>query len=273
MKSRSDGPWGHPAQCRPIRRPLILDFTDSCSGFASAVGGEVLDCKGMEGTSCYCDTQAQERLRAMLAPFQGGFHWIDSGDYHYVSKIFTDFIREDFALLLLDNHPDMQPPAFGQVLSCGGWLADALAGNGHLRKALAIGIDPSLRCEAEGFGEMVETLTSEELDGAGEAVRRLLGEGLPLYVSIDKDVLSPDYARTDWSQGRMTLDGLTALLRIVAESGRLATGHTGPDAARLLGCDLCGCLPVSKGGGGVDGRLNLQADLRIYEAVNGVFAH
>ena len=31
-----------------------------------------------------------------------------------------------FRLILFDNHTDMQPPAFGGLLSCGGWAAEAL---------------------------------------------------------------------------------------------------------------------------------------------------
>ena len=34
----------------------------------------------------------------------------------------------------------------------------------------------------------------------------------PLYISVDKDVLGPDYARTNWDQGRAGLWEVLACL-------------------------------------------------------------
>ena len=71
-------------------------------------------------------------------------------------------------------------------------------------------------------------------------------EGLPIFLSIDIDVLSLAYARTDWDQGSMTLDELlSAVGRIVAEH-------------RVLGIDICGGITAAKGATAEDFLVNAR---------------
>ena len=79
---------------------------------------------------------------------------------------------------------------------------------------------------------------------------------VPVYLSVDLDVLSPAFARTDWDQGSMQLDALLAALRKLV-------------AARpVLGVDLCGGLTPEKGASPADEALNARTG----EAVWQVFA-
>ena len=71
------------------------------------------------------DAQAQILERMEKYPVSG-IYFIDSGNYHYMSRIGTGRLKEPFNLLVFDNHTDMQLPAFGGLLSCGGWIASAL---------------------------------------------------------------------------------------------------------------------------------------------------
>ena len=79
----------------------------------------------IEGTTCYCDPDAEAEIGRRLVPEPGErMRWIDSGDYHYVTKILAAREQAPFTLVLVDNHPDDQAPAFGGVLSCGSWVRD-----------------------------------------------------------------------------------------------------------------------------------------------------
>ena len=177
-------------------------------------GSAAVDLTGIEGTSCYCSPEAENELGNRLSTLpDGGLFWIDAGDYHYISKLRIERITEPFALVLFDNHPDDQEGAFGSgLLSCGGWVQAA-------RKSLPL-------------------MRKDYLNTAD------IPSGLPVFLSIDLDILSPAFARTDWDQGSMTLDELlTAVRRIKAEH-------------RVLGIDICGGITAAKGGTAEDRRIN-----------------
>ena len=191
---------------------VYMDF----SGQYEGCDGEYVDCRSIQGTNCYCDDIAKEELRQKIASFgPEGVHFIDSGNYHYVSLLWLEKIEEDFALVLFDNHPDMQPPSFGDITSCGGWVKEAIETLPHLKRVYMVGVDEELLMELEPLPEVVHRGLPQE-------------EDLPIYISLDKDVLSCEYARTDWSQGQMELSELLNIIR------GLLTNY------RIIGVDICG---------------------------------
>ena len=226
---------------------------------------EVIDCTHIPGTSRYCDSDAEKVLSKLIAGRYSGIHFIDSGNYHYLTKLFTDPIPYPFDLLLLDHHPDMQEPAFAQLLSCGGWLRNMLESNRFLNKVVIAGIDRKLSSLAMDFPGRVTVICEDEVD---DVVKSGIFPGnndeenqtarVPLYISIDKDVLSKDFASTDWDQGTMTLESLEALLKAYS-AGR-----------EIIGADICGCFPESEGGTCEDASLNLDADRRILRILKGL---
>ena len=75
-----------------------------------------------------------------------------------MSKLWTDRVQEPFTLIVFDHHPDMQPPRFGGILSCGGWVKEVLDNNKFIQNAIIIGVK----------NELVETIR-EELSQSGES--------------------------------------------------------------------------------------------------------
>ena len=71
---------------------------------------------------------------------QSFFYFFDNGNYHYMSKLWTDSIREPFDLVVFDHHPDMQPPRFEGILSCGGWIKEVLDHNKLVQNVIVIGV-------------------------------------------------------------------------------------------------------------------------------------
>ena len=222
-----------------------------------------LDCTKIVGTDCYCDDDAIKEINESIdnaesnsksecdsiienrdnstndiAP-QPSIHFFDNGNYHYMSKLWTDRVQEPFTLIVFDHHPDMQPPRFGGILSCGGWVKEVLDNNKFIQNVIIIGVKD----------ELVETVR-EELSQSGEAnilekvtfIKESELSTLPsiicsdsvnvfssnLYISIDKDALSPVYAATNWDQGTLTLDALKDSITA------LTTGR------KILGIDICG---------------------------------
>ena len=184
---------------------VIADFSGTLEvqGFLSYLDGKGLPFRrvGMEdveGTGCYCDPEAESEIRRRLEPFRvARIRWIDSGDYHYVTKILAEFQKEPFVLVLIDNHPDDQEPAFGgDVLSCGSWVKAMREGNPFLEEVWTLGPDRRIR-NASG------TVDRELEEEIGDLVAALKGHRV--YLSVDKDVLRWEESRTDWSQGNYSL--------------------------------------------------------------------
>lgn len=66
------------------------------------------------GTNCYCDEEAIAEINKRTENYPtAGIHFIDSGNYHYMTRLWLTRMDQPFCLLVYDNHTDMQPPAFG----------------------------------------------------------------------------------------------------------------------------------------------------------------
>lgn len=96
------------------------------SELAKDPGNTILRLQGLRGTRGYCDADAQAAIEAAIAPCPlRAVHWIDTGDYHYLSALWLRKLQEPARLFLIDHHPDDQPPAFGDILTCGSWVLEA----------------------------------------------------------------------------------------------------------------------------------------------------
>ena len=189
------------------------------------------DFSSFESTNCYCSADSADRIRRELAGLPlHAFHDIGTGDYHYQTLFWLERVGEPFSLVLFDHHPDDQEGAFGEdLLSCGGWVARA-------RRLAFLQADVWIR-DAADFPAL-------------DALPRL-----PVYLSLDLDVLSDSFARTDWDQGTMTLAEMQTALRALAAS------------RRILGVDLCGGNTPEKGASPEDLALNASTG----EALYGIF--
>lgn len=192
----------------------------------------------LPGSNCYCDGDAMETLRQKLEEFDAdGIHFIDSGNYHYMSRIWLEKLNTPFRLVVFDNHTDMQPPAFGGLLSCGGWVAASLEELPLLKEVLLVGPNQEAFDQTEPvLREKVRFLSREKLGEMTLEEKVLFFEELtaefPTYLSVDKDVLCPEEASTTWSQGEMTLEELCQFVKILLEK------------QDILGMDVCGeCDP------------------------------
>ena len=198
----------------------------------------------IEGTVCYCDAAAEAEIRRRLAPeADAGIRWIDSGDYHYVTKILAEFQQEPFVLVLVDNHPDDQEPAFGGVLSCGSWVKALRESQPMLQAVWTLGPDHRIR------GPKVDRELEDGIDDLLEAL-----EGQRVYLSIDKDVLRREESRTDWSQGSYALETLAGWIRKLLKMN-------------VVAIDLCGEFAPSKGATPEDLRINGETNRYLQELI------
>ena len=190
-----------------------------------------LDCTDVSGSLYFCSDEARDELTKRLADVPvNALHFIDSGDYHYLSLLFLQRIDQPFSLLLFDHHSDCMESAFGgDLLTCGSWVLRALNDLPNLKKAILVGpADEDGTAEQLLADSRITWVPEEEFSTRKEELYKALLEW-PVYISLDKDVLDSQEAVTDWSQGHMRLSEILDFLETVKVSGAL-----------FCGMDVCG---------------------------------
>lgn len=243
------------------QQPFMQKLRSAALGECTDELGKVfwMDCTGISGTDCYCDDDAQAEINKMMdkAESCAGIHFFDNGNYHYNSKLWTDRVQEPFDLVVFDHHPDMQPPRFAGILSCGGWVKEVLDNNKFVRNVVLIGVADHLieeiknepSAEFEKYADRVTFVPESTLHDAADMSLRgdettsmsLRGDKVTeaietlaslrsesIYISIDKDALSLQNAVTNWDQGSLTFSQLEQTLRVLFASHK------------ILGVDICG---------------------------------
>jgi hypothetical protein len=207
-----------------------------------------------------CRFRSYYRFQAALAkalahepPTDPYITFYGSGDFHHVSLALARRIRTPFNLLVVDNHPDWMHGV--PVLHCGTWLAHA-ARLPQVRRVFHVGGDvdfdnayrwlapwlqiaagkikviPAIRRYTKGkwSGIRHEPLRPDRHTPAvSHRVLKLLRHDLdelnrwPLYISLDKDVLTAADAVVNWDSGRLQVAEVEAVLQafLTASQGKL----------------------------------------------------
>ena len=221
---------------------LVLDFTHIYDDEHIRKSDKFhwLDLGTLTGCDMYCSHASEMQLGKMIDEYGiNGIHFIDSGNYHYITKIMTDRIKEPFVLVLFDHHTDMQKPMIDNMVSCGDWAGSVLDNNRFLKQAVLIGpqnddiehID--VKCPEKLITFSAEELrkinSDEDINNIviGKNIQKICTD-VPVYISIDKDILDKRYVDTNWSQGHMSVRLLETLLKdfIVDKD--------------IIGIDICG---------------------------------
>lgn len=222
---------------------LILDFSHVYCDENIPCNDKLhwIDCSDIHECDLYCSKKAEKEIHRRVDPYGiDGIHFLDSGNYHYVTKIMTDRIGEPFSLILFDHHTDMQSPMIDGMISCGDWARSVLLENPNLQQLVLIGPkkadiqavlnDKQLKAkEKKLLKEKLIAFSAEELRaGEGHERAEKIRMDVPFYISIDKDVLDEQYCETNWNQGKMPLSLLEHLLTLFL------------DQKNILGADICG---------------------------------
>ena len=192
-----------------------------------------------------------------------------SGDFHHITPLLLSRALEAsgegaVTVLHFDNHPDWV--TFGPGAHCGSWVGQ-VARMARVARVLTIGVCSTdidrpetkradlqiveggrvelyaYHAEASPEAVRIGGRTWPTIEGMGEAA---FADFLPgrietdaVYVTIDKDVLRPDEAGTNWDQGRTSVAFLRTLI------GRALEGR------RLIGADVVGDWSAPSYGGGL----------------------
>jgi len=213
---------------------------------------------------------------ALQPETRGAVTFLGSGDFHHVTKLLVDQFEEPLTVIVFDHHPDwyLIPPWLGcgtwvthllknknveKVIVLGvsskdlstGWIQGAHLGSlennrleiypyAHRTTRVLFRRVPENISVRTKKGAICTELFWEELKGNDlsgffrSVMARIFSRRV--YVSIDKDCLNAAHALTNWEAGRLALDELLALLRMIREHceivGSDITGDYSPPAVR-----------------------------------------
>jgi len=226
-----------------MSRILILDFDGSVMPLPEADVVPLQD--RQEEIRFGCRMQALSALGRELEPaLSAGSQVVfaGSGDYHHVSYLLIERLRllgAPVQVVVFDNHPDNMRYPFG--IHCGSWVWH-VSRLPFVARVHVVGVTST---DVEGVhvwenhlaplysGKVVywcvnRTLSALMLLGirrsrsfsSTSALLEALNDSLtsspePVYLSIDKDVLSQDVVQTNWDQGVMRMDELTSAIRML----------------------------------------------------------
>ena len=211
---------------------VVLDFDGSVGALPGALVLSLGAWQERIRFGCNMRTFADfSRALDRSLPGSYGTVFVGSGDFHHVSHALIARRAADgmFKVVVLDNHPDNMRFAFG--IHCGSWVRHVAAlprvshvhvlgitsrdvaavhawenylaplRNGKLTN-WCIGVDTGWAARL-GLSDRFLSFdsTAKMLDRFTESVRH---DPTPVYLTIDKDVLSPAVARTNWDQGCMS---------------------------------------------------------------------
>ena len=234
--------------------PVVLDFDGSVGALP---GAAVLELRvWQEAIRFGCSLRRLRELVAFVAPRLPADHgtvFLGSGDYHHLSwpLIERRAAHAPFEVIVFDNHPDNMRFPFG--VHCGSWVRRValLPSVAHVH---VLGISSGDVSAAHAWENYLAPLRRRKLTywtvgvdtrwaarlGLADAFRAFdtptdllkgfiaqqRGRTGRVYLSIDKDVLSPEVARTNWDQGRLLDSDLL---------GAIDALH-----GRLIGSDITG---------------------------------
>ena len=244
---------------RQERPPLVLDFDNSVLPFVDREIRIPLEA-WQEKIRFGCSNKDFRKLELhleRLLPADYGCVFTGSGDYHHVSFLLLKAVikKKHIApgtldVIVCDNHPDNMRYPFG--LHCGSWVR-AACGLPGVRHVHVVGItshDITVRHAWENClgpflhkkltywsigtrAPWLKYINRSEYAKNFTAAHSLLGTLAPvlcdaesIYLSVDKDVFSPDVVRTNWDQGLFEMEVMSSLI--------------GFCSGRLVGADITG---------------------------------
>lgn len=238
------------------RFPRVLNLDDSVARLAFGPelhAADEFDLRALGPDLRYlCTQSALRRFRQSLHPAdRHRLTFYGSGDFHHLTAELLRGFARPLSLIVFDQHPDWDISS--PWACCGSWINSALQ-MPHIRRVVVVGLGRedlhgwhllrgNRRALEEGLLELFPASWRIARDGMSyrrfqtvraQGMTALLASiitRLPtreIYVSVDKDCLSSEWATTNWSAGELELD---ELLEGIAQLGA---------SCDMIGADVCG---------------------------------
>lgn len=180
-----------------------------------------IDCRDLQSVTSYCEEASLQRIEQRAQPFPF-LCFLGNGNYHYLSYLHQKSFDEPYTLVLFDHHSDLYE---APMLSCGSWVNRILKENPRCLSVILIGV--SVEAQIREFSIPIQVFNEHELN-LQALIECLADIKTPIFLSIDKDVLSKKVCQTNWDQGSMSLEMLLSCIAYLVSK------------KKSLGVDVCG---------------------------------
>ncbi len=241
-------------------QPLILDLDASVGALPDTIR---IDARDWHDRLRFACSRGQLRVFGKYLdtclPMPHGTVFFGSGDFHHLSLPLIARLAtgRPMRVLVFDNHPDNMRFPFG--VHCGSWVSRVAAlpnvtrvdvagitsGDIAAAHAWENRLTPLYRDRLRYWSIGVDTRWSQRIglrdafqgfDAAPAMMDALIDDfardNTPVYLSIDKDVLDPSEARSNWDQGCMSVTDLQAAIIALRD--------------RLIGSDINGEVSLAR---------------------------
>ncbi|WAA12738.1 arginase family protein [Fervidibacillus halotolerans] len=226
-----------PFDTKAIDYITLLNFDETLTHQLSLqkLPHEWIDFSDIHHKNGFCEETSLKKIRSRLQKRKvSKLSYIGSGNYHYVTYLFLERINRPFSLILFDHHSDLFD--HGPLISCGSWVKYSLYHFHHLNKVVIIGVNEEDYHYFQNnpiFKEKIMMINEQKLYRTPlhilvNDIREHLKDEKRIYISVDKDVLNPSEAVTNWDQGSMSV---VQMLYIIE---KLLSHYS------FIGMDVCG---------------------------------
>lgn len=189
-----------------------------------------IDLYDLRETYIMCHLDVLDEISKRLPSRQEDkLYYLGNGNYHYLTLVLLDRLKEPFTLITFDHHNDAHYFPFPEMTSCGSWIQTALEKLDLMKEAIIIGANADDMKEMKvDFSEKLFFLNEESISKKALEEVSYSIQTENIYISIDRDFLSEREVQTNWDQGSNQLSDLLYAIQLISKNHK------------LVGADVCG---------------------------------
>ncbi|WPX09375.1 arginase family protein [Anaerocellum danielii] len=176
-----------------------------------------IDFKDLPSTKYMCSKKVLDSISEKIKKVENSLFFLGAGEYHHFTYMLLKKINETFSLIVIDKHVDYADTYQG-FITCGSWLKDA-AGLNQIAEIFVL-------------SEEKKNVPSSKIKIFPPTEYKNIKPCLPVYISIDKDILTKFSINTTWDQGHCLPK---TLIEIVSQFS---------SSFEIVGADICGEPPA-----------------------------
>ncbi len=176
-----------------------------------------IELKNFSSTKYMCSKKIFDSISGKIKKVENSLFFLGAGEYHHITYMLLKKFNKTLSLIVIDKHVDYSDTYPG-FITCGSWLKDAAALN-HVPEIFVL-------------SEEKKNIYNNKIKIFSPVEYKKIKPHLPVYISIDKDILTKSLINTTWDQGHCLPKTLIEIVLYFSS------------AFEIVGADICGEPPA-----------------------------